>query len=750
MTPPLRRSSPGRILTGALKPVSLVFAVGAIMAGLAPGAWAGTPKDVVNGQSDLTLDTTYTPATFPSAADDVRWTAIPYTPQTFTISGAVTVDYGTLNSLATNDITIQNGTAATASTLRLNGGSNSVAPSTSDLLYVSGANLTIQNGTGTLGVSLLSGGNLDIAGASVATINSVVTSGAGNALNKTGSGNLIFGGANSATLASNITVAAGTLTNSAAGALGSGVLTLGVSGGGNATILNATNVTLANAISVANVAGATLRIGTTTAANQSPTFSGAITLQSGANVTLGNSPGTGTSNMTVTTVNGNATNTITIDGGTTGTVNFSTANAALTSAFNVISGVLSNGFSNGTGGANAGEGGLVTLGATSGAAPATLSNGNTNFNNNITVASGGTGERRISTNRAANGTFGTYRGTLTAGSAVTIGGGNQTGVNANALNYNGAITGSSTITLDAGFSTNVAPTTVRGIVSLGGDNSAFTGNYNITSGDVRANAANSFNNAANVVAIGSQVLPGGTTTARLILINSSTIAGLNDLAGTSGEVQKLNAGTSVLTLGGGGNYAFGGVISNPTGTVQINKNGAGTQLLNGANTYTGATNINAGTLGGTGSLTGSAVTVVGSAALQGGNGTTASGAFSVNGNVNLQDASIIKLTVGAGNTHSTLARTGGTWVFDDNQAFTLFNAQSGTYDNIITGLTGTEAGLASIGTWTVTNPFSTGTFTFDGTNVDLSLTVVPEPSTFVMLLGGLGVLMAARRFRRVV
>jgi hypothetical protein len=32
--------------------------------------------------------------------------------------------------------------------------------------------------------------------------------------------------------------------------------------------------------------------------------------------------------------------------------------------------------------------------------------------------------------------------------------------------------------------------------------------------------------------------------------------------------------------------------------------------------------------------------------------------------------------------------------------------------------------------WTITNPGFVGTFTFDGANIDLTLTVIPEPGTW--------------------
>ena len=53
---------------------------------------------------------------------------------------------------------------------------------------------------------------------------------------------------------------------------------------------------------------------------------------------------------------------------------------------------------------------------------------------------------------------------------------------------------------------------------------------------------------------------------------------------------------------------------------------------------------------------------------------------------------------------------------------------------MITGLAGTETGLATIGTWTVTNAGFLGTFSYDGAGgVDLAIAAIPEPTTLALL-----------------
>jgi autotransporter-associated beta strand protein len=86
----------------------------------------------------------------------------------------------------------------------------------------------------------------------------------------------------------------------------------------------------------------------------------------------------------------------------------------------------------------------------------------------------------------------------------------------------------------------------------------------------------------------------------------------NTIGSLSGVGFVLNNGQPAATLTVGGDNAttgFSGVLENGTGILQLTKSGTGNLILTGANTYTGGTTINAGTLqignGGTlGSITG--------------------------------------------------------------------------------------------------------------------------------------------------
>ena len=108
----------------------------------------------------------------------------------------------------------------------------------------------------------------------------------------------------------------------------------------------------------------------------------------------------------------------------------------------------------------------------------------------------------------------------------------------------------------------------------------------------------------NGVGVGNVVMNGGATVAGVLDINDFNIA-INGLSGTAGTVlgQVVNNGSAALrTLTVGNNdvtAAFAGLIKNNTtgtGTVALTKVGTGVQTLSGANTYSGLTTVNAGTV----------------------------------------------------------------------------------------------------------------------------------------------------------
>ena len=128
------------------------------------------------------------------------------------------------------------------------------------------------------------------------------------------------------------------------------------------------------------------------------------------------------------------------------------------------------------------------------------------------------------------------------------------------------------------------------------------------------------------------------------------------------SVAQATAATPALTIGGANNYEFDGAI---TGMTSLVKQGAGTQVLTGNNTYLGGTTIAGGSLVVTGTVANSAVTVaggatLGGAGLLGGAVTVAGGPSAANqGTINLVDNTIGTLTLSSPGTALTLGSGAG-------------------------------------------------------------------------------------------
>jgi uncharacterized repeat protein (TIGR01451 family) len=138
-----------------------------------------------------------------------------------------------------------------------------------------------------------------------------------------------------------------------------------------------------------------------------------------------------------------------------------------------------------------------------------------------------------------------------------------------------------------------------GTLLLSGVNT-YTGATTISAGTLRLGTTNSIGSASAVtVAAGATFDLGGFSDAIGSLAGAGTV--------TSGVV-----GAVTLTAGGNNTTTgFSGVIQNGSGTVALTKTGTGTFTLSGANTYSGTTTVNAGTLLVTGAQPTSAVSITG-------------------------------------------------------------------------------------------------------------------------------------------
>ena len=224
---------------------------------------------------------------------------------------------------------------------------------------------------------------------------------------------------------------------------------------------------------------------------------------------------------------------------------------------------------------------------------------------------------------------------------------------------------------------------------------------------------------------------------------SQQVSSLSDYAaGNGGNIINRGTAASALTLSPtGGSTTFSGMIQGggTQGAISLVMNGSGTQVLAGSNTYTGPTTISQGKLAVDGWLTNSAVVVNGGTL--GGTGYLSSGTvnaggtlapgdplgvLNVSGNLVLAAGAAMDFDLDGVPTDDEISMSSGTLTFNGQQfsnfhfawtdgfgpgKYTLINA------DLITGLASTSGSIDGY----------PATLAVQGS--DLTLTVVPEPST---------------------
>ena len=594
------------------------------------------------------------------------------------------------------------------------------------------------------------------------------------------------------------TVNAGTIqfnTVTTAYTLSGGTITLGTGITNNQTTLGATISSIiagTNGLAFTGVAGNT----TTTNLSGANTYTGVTTVNTGGRLALGNATGFGSN--AGATVSALGTNYTQVNTGATVQVGASTAEA-----------FLINGTGASTGGALRLQNGnnlssFVQLGSDS---LITGNFGTNTISGNVDLAS-----HLLSIGNGSNGITLTVSGLVTNTGPITTSGfniasGGALNLTNNANAYTGStivagtlglggdtVLGSSTLGLGGTVqSTNTTARTIANALTVGttvfGAAANNTGALNFTS-----TASTAVGNLAKTLTVNVPTAFAANLTGAAPLTITNANTGSLTLTGTGSLTGGVTLTAGNLNLGTGGTTGSVGndAITLTAGTLAINRSnavvqgtdfgalssgagsflqaGTGTTTLNAANTYTGSTTVNAGTLAvnnTTGSGTGTGAVTIANGATLTGTG-SAAGAVTDNGTINAGGVG----AVGALSTGAETYNAGSGLVFDfGNDAIdslTSTGLVSGLNNATITftqlagstGLTQSSYTLLSAagGFSSTTLPSSvTGTpngyqLLFSGNNLQLmQIAPTPEPSQGVALLVGalgLGVLGLRARRRR--
>lgn len=397
-------------------------------------------------------------------------------------------------------------------------------------------------------------------------------------------------------------------------------------------------------------------------------------------------------------------------------------------------------------------------------------------------------------------------GTLVLGNANALGTGALAITNGGSLDLNGysasltVLSGTGGITTGSNAATtatltvnNSAENTYAGAISDNGTgvvalvkngNGQLTLSGNNYSGGTTLNAGALGIKAASALGTGLVTINGGAiggvtsnrTLSNNFQINSDFTAGVNDSSLTINGATSLGGGVRSINLVN--SLTFGGAISN--GGLTISSSTNRNLTLAGNNTYTGATTVNSGNLIVTGSNTATATTVnggtlrgtgsvgavvVNSGGLIGAGAAGAIGTFNA-GALALNSDAVFELTINTAAGTADLLNVTGDFSLDNANSVVLNLSDIGTSTALAAGTkftfltyTGNFLGgyfkdyAANVSVTTGLNQFKVNyTDTYNGANAVslevVSMEVVPEPSSGLLLLGGLATLAARRRAKR--
>lgn len=278
-------------------------------------------------------------------------------------------------------------------------------------------------------------------------------------------------------------------------------------------------------------------------------------------------------------------------------------------------------------------------------------------------------------------------------------------------------------------------------LTLSGTNT-FTGNTLVSAGVLKlGNTLALQNSAYNTASVNGGLDVTGFAT--------PTLGGLTGSVNLSTTTITGYGGISNLTLNPqtGITQTYSGDVGNGNGSMALTKTGAGTQILSGTNSYTGATTVSAGTLYVTGALSNSAVTVEANGTI-GRNGAANGGlgnglTIQAGGNLDLTGATLEANSVGIlGITVGDL--TLGNLAFTDLIGWDYANAAFGTYKLINGSFTVNFGSTVPISPATAAN-LGNGRFGYF-TSGSLNAVIIPEPSV-AALIGAFGGILLLRRRR---
>jgi autotransporter-associated beta strand protein len=576
-----------------------------------------------------------------------------------------------LNSVeAADNVTISNGNRVNATT----GGALSVGGATN----VSSAGLTVALSVS--GGATVSTGSLAVSGSALVAVSG------GSTVTSLGTTNIGTSG-----VLSNLVLTGGGIFNAGAG--GANDITLG--GAGATGTISIGNSSAAGTLNAANVLGSG-------SVNLNQNDAGAVTFASNiggsVSITHGSAGTPGVTPITLMTGNNTSTGGVLINRGTmrAGGNNVFSANGQYQVEAPATLDLNGN---------NQQIGSLTGAGSVSLGTATLIAGGNNATTTFSGVISGDGGLVKTGAGTMTLSGVNTYTGTTTvSGGTLALG-------VANALSNATAVTVDTTLNVN-GFNQEIGSLAGSGNVNLGA--AAFTTGTN--------NASTIF---SGVIADGGSLIKSGTGTMTLTGANTYTggttiNTGILQIGngGATGSIAGDVANNATLAFNRSDTLTLGGVIS---GAGALQQNGTGTLVLTGANTYTGTTTINSGTLqlgngGTTGSIAGN-VTNNANLAFNRSNAVTFGGVISGIGAVQHNGGGTTTLT-GANSYTGGTTINAGTLQLGAGGSLAAGSALTvnagGTFD--LNGQTQTVGSLAGAGNIALGGNFTAGTLTVASSN----------------------------------